>query len=47
MRRFKKLQAGEIARDTIREYVKERNDFHRYLCCGRIALSISHPLPVS
>jgi len=35
MDRFKKLQSGEIAWDSIQEYVKEHNDFHRCLYCGR------------
>ena len=35
MDRFKKLRSGEIAWDSIREYVKEHNDFHRCLYCGR------------
>ena len=35
MDRFKKFQSGEIASDSIREYVKEHNDVHRCLYCGR------------
>ena len=35
MDRFKKLRSGEIAWDSIREYVKEHNDFHRCLYYGR------------
>jgi hypothetical protein len=31
---FKKLQSGEIAWDSIREYAKERNDVQRCLTCG-------------
>jgi len=34
MDRFKKLPSGEIAWDSIREYVKEPNDVHRCLICG-------------
>ncbi len=35
MDRFKKLQSGEIAWDSIHEYVKEHNDVHRCLYRGR------------
>ena len=35
MDRFKRPRSGEIAWDSIREYVKEHNDFHRCLYCGR------------
>ena len=35
MERFRKLQSGEIAWNSIREYAKERNVFHRCLYCGR------------
>jgi hypothetical protein len=31
MEGFKKLQTGEIVWDSIREHVKEHNDFHRRL----------------
>ncbi len=46
MDRFKKLQGGEIAWDSIREYVKEHNDFHRCLYCGRAGdLTLDHLFP--
>jgi len=46
MDRFKKLQSGAIAWDSIREYVKERDDFHRCLYCGRAGdLTLDHLLP--
>ena len=46
MERFKKLQSGEIAWDSIREYVKEHNDFHRCLYCGRAGdLTLDHLMP--
>ena len=46
MDRFKKLQSGEIAWDSIREYVKEHNDFHRCLYCGRAGdLTLDHLFP--
>ena len=35
MDRFKKLQSGEIAWDSIREYVKEREDLDHCVYCGR------------
>ncbi len=48
MDRFKKLQSGEIAWDSIREYVKEHNDFHRCLYCGRAGdLTLDHLIPQS
>jgi 5-methylcytosine-specific restriction endonuclease McrA len=37
MDRFKKLQSGEIAWDSIREYVKEREDTRRCIYCGKSA----------
>ena len=41
-----KLQSVEIAWDSIREYVKEHNDFHRCLYYGRAAdLTLDHLLP--
>ncbi len=44
MERFKKLQTGEIEWDSIREYVKEHNDIHRCLYCGRAGdLTLDHP----
>ena len=44
--RFKKLQTGEIAWDSIREYAKEHNDFHRCLSCGRAGdLTLDHLVP--
>lgn len=46
MDRFKKLQSGEIAWDSIREYVKERDEYHRCLYCGRAGdLTLDHLLP--
>ena len=46
MERFKKLQSGEIEWDSIREHVKERNDFHRCLYCGRAGdLTLDHLMP--
>jgi hypothetical protein len=46
MERFKKLQSGEIAWDSIREYVKERDDDRRCLYCGRAAdLTLDHLMP--
>lgn len=46
MDRFKKLQSGEIAWDSIREYVKEHNDFHRCLYCGAASeLTLDHLFP--
>ena len=46
MDRFKKLQSGEIAWDSIREYVKEREADRRCLYCGRAAdLTLDHLFP--
>ena len=46
MERFKKLQSGDIAWDSIREYVREHNDFHRCLYCGRAGdLTLDHLMP--
>ena len=46
MDRFKNLQSGDIAWDSIREYVKEHNDFHRCLYCGRAGdLTLDHLMP--
>jgi len=46
MDRFKKLQSGEIAWDSIREYVKERDEYHRCLYRGRAGdLTLDHLLP--
>ncbi len=46
MNRFKKLQSGTIAWDTIREYVKEREDLEHCLYCGRDAdLTLDHLIP--
>lgn len=46
MDRFKKLQSGEIAWDSIREYVKEREDLDHCVYCGREeALTLEHLFP--
>ena len=48
MDRFKKLQSGEIAWDSIREYVKEREDPEHCVYCGRAAeLTLEHLFPRS
>ncbi len=46
MDRFKKLQQGTIAWDSIREYVKEREDMEHCLYCGTDAdLTLDHLIP--
>ena len=46
MDRFKKLRSGEIAWDSIREYVKEREDTRRCIYCERSAdLTLDHLIP--
>lgn len=46
MDRFKKLQSGAIAWDSIREYVKERDDPDHCVYCGRGAdLTLEHLIP--
>lgn len=46
MDRYKKLRTGEIAWDSIREYVKEREDPGRCLYCGSEApLTLDHLVP--
>ena len=46
MERFGKLQTGEIAWDSIREYVKEREDRDHCIYCERRArLTLEHLLP--
>ncbi len=46
MDRFKKLQSGEIAWDSIREYVKEREDLdHCVFCGGEDDLTLEHLFP--
>ncbi len=46
MDRFKKLQSGEIAWDSIREYVKEREDLDHCVYCGKEeTLTLEHLFP--
>ncbi len=46
MDRFKRLQSGEIAWNSIREYVREREDSDHCLYCGRAAdLTLDHLIP--
>jgi len=46
MDRFKKLQSGEIAWDSIREYVKEREDLDHCVYCGQEkTLTLEHLFP--
>jgi len=46
MDRFKKLQSGEISWDSIREYVKEREDHSHCIYCRREAgLTMDHLVP--
>jgi len=46
MDRFGKLQRGEIAWNTIREYVREREDPEHCIYCGRDAdLTLDHIIP--
>jgi hypothetical protein len=46
MDRFKKLRSGEIAWDSIREYVKEREDLDHCVYCGREGdLTLDHLFP--
>ena len=48
MDRFSKLRSGEIAWDTIREYVKEREDTSHCIYCGESrTLTRDHILPRS
>lgn len=48
MDRFTKLRSGEIAWDTIREYVKEREDpSHCIYCGGGGSLTLDHLIPQS
>ncbi len=46
MQRFKKLQSGEIGWDTLREYVKEREDPNRCIYCGHEGpMTMDHLFP--
>ena len=46
MDRFGKLQSGEIAWNSIREYVKEREDTSHCIYCGKSAdLTLDHLIP--